>query len=355
MQTKRLAFFAAWIAGALLLPTGDLHAKTTAFTGTMKTQLDFSRTYTVDVGEPLQTLTLSIPMPQSGSIFSYAEDAGQSAVSSSIAPASEQDVVDAFGNTLHVIEFDGVPPGTITVHVANTGMTLSTNLAEALPASPMPVAVAGDDAIACLQPTEHVQSSSDSIRVLAQTITAGTTDEAGAARAISRWMLANIAYDAGGATVRTPALTTLANRKARCDGWANLYMALARASGIPARYAAGYWISPQISYTGTAPAVQQVASDHTHAWVELWFPGAGWVPYEPQQTAGFVDTHHLRVWQIPDSGLSVATLKFTADSVTRPNVTMKLISSFAGITDTLALVPAGVTDAADAKSLFTRK
>jgi len=358
MQNQLKKSRTVWAVGALLLlslTAMGAQAKTTAFTGTMKTKVDFNRTYTVEIADPLQTLTLSVPIPQSGSIFSYAVTASQAAVDSNLAPTSETDVTDNYGNALHVIEYDNPPPETLTVHVNITGILLAVDLSHALPAAPFPVVNVPDDAAAYLQPTEHVQSDSDTIRTLAQTITVGAKDESGAAKAISRWMLANIAYDAGGPTARTPALTTLADHKARCDGWGNLYLALARASGIPARYVGGYWITPQISYTGAPAAPSQIASDHTHTWIELWFPGAGWVPYEPQLTAGFVDTHHLRVWEVPDSGMTSKTLNFTADSETKPNVTLKLTSAFANLTDTLALTSAGVTDPADAKSLYIRK
>ncbi|MGI4788501.1 MAG: transglutaminase-like domain-containing protein [Janthinobacterium lividum] len=346
---------AACAAVFLLCCGTNAWAKTTTFTGTMKTQLDFNRTYTVDVGEPIQSLTLSIPMPQPGSVFSYAETAGQATIDSSIPPTSETDVIDNFGNALHIVEYDNVLPQTITVHVNITGIALAADLSQPIPLSPLPVAVVGDEANAYLQSTEHSQSDNEALCALAHTITAGTTDEAGAARSISRWMLANITCDAGGPTVRTPALTVLTDHKAKCDGWANLFMALARASGIPARYAAEYWISPQIAYTGVPSVPPQVASDHTHSWVELWYPGTGWVPYEPQMTAGFVDTHHLRVWQLPDSGDSVKTLKFTGTGQTKPDVSFKLTSAFVNIADTLALTPAGVTDPDDAKPLYTRK
>lgn len=353
MTQKTLA---AGIAGLLLLlPLASAHAKTVAFTGTMKTQADFGRTYTVDTADPLQTLTLSIPMPQEGSLFNYAETTGQPAIDSSVAPTRETDTTDNFGNVLHVMEYDNLPPGTLTVHVNITGIVLTSDLRVASPAAPFPVGAVSDDAAAYLQPTEHVQSDSDSIRTLAQTITAGSTDEVGAARAISRWMLANITYDTTGPTSRTPALTTLADRKAKCDGWANLFLALARASGIPARYTGGYWITPKVSYTGYPATAPQVAGDHTHTWVELWFPNVGWVPYEPQQTAGFVDTHHLRVWQVPDSGMTTQTINFTSGTMTKPAVSLKLISTFANITDTLSLTPAGTTDDAAPKLLFTRK
>lgn len=79
MHIKQKAL-AAGIAGSLLLlPLTSVHAKTVTFTKAMKTQVDFGRTYTVALTDPVQTLTLSIPMPQDGSLFSYTEKTGRTA------------------------------------------------------------------------------------------------------------------------------------------------------------------------------------------------------------------------------------------------------------------------------------
>ena len=206
MQIEHKTVVAVWTMGALLLlPLTGAHAKIVSFTGTMKTQADFGRTYIVDVGEPLKTLTLSIPVPQSGSIFGYEEKASQAAVDSSIPPTSERDITDSYGNNLHVLEYDNFPPGTLTVHVNIIGVTLTSDLDVPLPPASFPVNVDSDDAAACLRPTENSQSDSEAIRTLSQTITAGATDEASAALAISKWMIENIAYDTDGpSSVRTP-------------------------------------------------------------------------------------------------------------------------------------------------------
>lgn len=69
-------------------------------------------------------------------------------------------------------------------------------------------------------------------------------------------------------------------RKGYCDYYASAMVILARAAGVPARFAVGY-----------ASGIYNVKSDRflvseadAHSWVEIYFPNAGWVPFEP--TAG---------------------------------------------------------------------
>ncbi len=62
-----------------------------------------------------------------------------------------------------------------------------------------------------------------------------------------------------------------------CDYYASAMVILARAAGIPARYAMGY--APGIF--DPAGGRFLVRQSDAHAWPELYFPGLGWVEFEP--------------------------------------------------------------------------
>jgi len=66
-------------------------------------------------------------------------------------------------------------------------------------------------------------------------------------------------------------------KKGYCDYYATSMVVLARAAGIPARLAVGY-------ITGTYDAINAqyiVTEAEAHAWVEVYFPGYGWIKFEP--------------------------------------------------------------------------
>jgi transglutaminase-like putative cysteine protease len=65
-----------------------------------------------------------------------------------------------------------------------------------------------------------------------------------------------------------------------CDYYATAMVVLARAAGVPARYVAGY-ATGTYDYTKGQYVVTEA---NAHAWVEVYFPGYGWVEFEP--TAG---------------------------------------------------------------------
>jgi hypothetical protein len=80
-----------------------------------------------------------------------------------------------------------------------------------------------------------------------------------------------------------------------CDYYSTAMAVLARAAGIPARVALGYVSGSFDRTTG-----KYVVSDSSaHAWVEIYFPGLGWVEFEP--TAG-VDPIVRAAGETPEEG-----------------------------------------------------
>jgi transglutaminase-like putative cysteine protease len=62
-----------------------------------------------------------------------------------------------------------------------------------------------------------------------------------------------------------------------CDYYASAMVVLARAAGLPARLATGY-------LSGTYDEAEEaylVTEDQSHAWAEVYFPGHGWIEFEP--------------------------------------------------------------------------
>jgi transglutaminase-like putative cysteine protease len=76
----------------------------------------------------------------------------------------------------------------------------------------------------------------------------------------------------------------LRRRVGVCQDFAHLFIAAARAMGIPARYVSGY------IYSG----VGNVGTGASHAWAEALVPGRGWVGHDPTNPV-HVSDHHVRV------------------------------------------------------------
>ncbi len=86
--------------------------------------------------------------------------------------------------------------------------------------------------------------------------------------------------------VQTP-VQTLERGKGSCRDFALFMMEAARSVGLAARFISGYLYDPALD--GEQSDI--VGAGATHAWVELYLPGAGWVEFDP--TNGSYGGHNL--------------------------------------------------------------
>lgn len=108
---------------------------------------------------------------------------------------------------------------------------------------------------------------------LAQDAAGGVADAWEAARTIMGFIHREFAYDAAATTVNTHMIEVLQLRRGVCQDFAHLMAGMCRALKIPARYVSGYL------YNG--PADQLRGAQASHAWVEVFLPGHGWLGLDP--------------------------------------------------------------------------
>ena len=85
---------------------------------------------------------------------------------------------------------------------------------------------------------------------------------------------------------QTP-LETLERGSGSCRDYALLMMEAVRSLGFAARFVTGYLYNPAVD--GGASGTQGAGS--THAWLQVYLPGAGWIEYDP--TNGIVGGRNL--------------------------------------------------------------
>ncbi|MFB4165429.1 transglutaminaseTgpA domain-containing protein [Alteribacillus sp. JSM 102045] len=69
-----------------------------------------------------------------------------------------------------------------------------------------------------------------------------------------------------------------------CDNFSTSMAVMLRTLDIPTRWVKGFTEGEEIDHTGEE-TVYEVTNANAHSWVEVYFPGVGWVPFEP--TRGF--------------------------------------------------------------------
>ncbi|HEY1311546.1 MAG TPA: transglutaminase family protein [Pseudolabrys sp.] len=81
-------------------------------------------------------------------------------------------------------------------------------------------------------------------------------------------------------------IETLEKKSGTCRDFALLFIEAARSLGFGARFVSGYLYDPKLD---GAAAMQGAGS--THAWADVYLPGAGWVEYDP--TNGLIAGENL--------------------------------------------------------------
>ena len=151
-----------------------------------------------------------------------------------------------------------------------------------------------------LSPTNRTQSGDAEIQKAAQEAVAGAGTPFEKVARLAMFVNSHMQYDSSLVGQQKDARWVLDNGRGVCVEYSTLFIALARASGIPARYVTGYSYSDRFQgWMG-------------HAWAEAYV--GEWVPVDPTWfEAGSLDALHIEEGKYPELSTD-ATLSATVSS-----------------------------------------
>ena len=100
---------------------------------------------------------------------------------------------------------------------------------------------------------------------------------------LSRLIGETVTYEVGASETEWGAEEVLEAGKGVCQDHAHVFIAAARAMGVPARYVSGYLMMDD-----------RVAQEAMHAWAEAHVPGLGWVGFDVSNAIS-PDIRYVRV------------------------------------------------------------
>ena len=106
------------------------------------------------------------------------------------------------------------------------------------------------------------------------------------AYALMTWIYQEFRYVPGATTVSTHLVEAFALKQGVCQDFTHVMLGLCRAVNIPARYASGYL------YNG--PRDSLVGAQASHAWAEVYLPGAGWIGFDPTNNT-LADERYVKI------------------------------------------------------------
>ncbi|MDD5284843.1 MAG: transglutaminase domain-containing protein [Desulfuromonadaceae bacterium] len=280
------------VATALVLTAGSAYAKTLMLEGlldssiAMRQQMEFS----VDSGT-VKSFSFRFALPADFKSKSVSQTVDGLNLAMNPRPDSSTVEQDRFGNRFQKVSWvnTGNDIRINLSYIANVRSELSAMESR----TPFPIGkVSGSDAV-YLKSTEMVQSDSADIADLARKLTAGARNEYEAVSAITNHVTDAIKY-----TFNPPkydALYTLETKSGNCQNFAHLNIALLRSVGIPARIVGGITLKDSWKVPiDSRNSIVQSMGQGGHAWMEIYFPDLGWLPYDPQQSRQFTSSRHIK-------------------------------------------------------------
>jgi len=168
---------------------------------------------------------------------------------------------DGFGNLCHTLVNDELVDQVV---VDATGVVETTDVAGILPEEGiLPIKV-------YLRPTPLTRLDPAIRSFVAPLEKVVRANRLEGAHALSNALADRIVYEEGSTHVHSTASEVLQDGVGVCQDMAHIFIACARALGLPARYVSGYL------YTGNDTQTQ-VAS---HAWAAVWIEDLGWVSFD---------------------------------------------------------------------------
>jgi transglutaminase-like putative cysteine protease len=269
--------------------------------GTMASTVHYTTTRDIIVPNGTQKVVIQIPTVLNASLFAYS----QRVLSFSISYSRKPDEATATDGGITATWLN--PPPRLSYTIA-ANLTIDVQVAGLNSESQLPIRLNSSDQSASeyLAPSKYVQSNDSAIKKTAETLVSNAHYESAAVTSIMLWVRDYLKYDSS--VTNHDAAWTFYNKRGTCENYAQLSLALLRSVGIPARYVSGYLVGGDITVSSYLSTYGYSWNAGSHAWIEVYYPDIGWVPYEPQQTLGFVDDHHVRVSVGTDSSDVTDTL-----------------------------------------------
>lgn len=289
-----------WILLLTAVTVDPCRAKTLVIAGRLSSEVTVTQQITFSVDQKLSELSYRFPLPARVQVPSISQRLTDHRLSFDPQPVSVKDETDGYGNLYKVVTWKQLANDARATIVFTAAIDA---LLDPLAAkAPFPLTRVPEETRLYLKPSKLVQSEDREIIARAAELTAGAANQSAAVGAVLNFVADHIRYE-------TPpksydALFGLSSGTGNCQNFAHLACALLRASGIPARVAVGLTLKDKwkIPLDDHGSSLVQGMGEGLHAWIEVFYPGLGWLPYDPQQSKQFTSTRHIKYAHGPECG-----------------------------------------------------
>jgi hypothetical protein len=319
---------------------GTLHLK-----GSLSSTVDMTMTGAFSVGQA-HNLSWDLPAVVTTQVNGYTQQINAVSYTFSINPDSQQDLV-VNGAPIHRVTWNNPPANTTITVTEHVNTTITSALDKFSSTAAFPLTSLSGDATNWLAATPATTLPAAALAEV-KSLAAGKTTEKTVVTAVMNYVASTMSYSFTDHNSATDAFT---NHTGTCEAYANLAIAMLHELGIPAQAAFG-WVSAQpITLTGkhgtdTIQWSRPGTSGELHVWMNVYFPGTGWVSFDPQMEKFFVDPRHITYLVAKDaSNLSAGSFSATVTGNASPTGANLSDGSFEEVPGVSGTVTLGTTDA----------
>lgn len=285
MKTKIFIFVIFFI----LVTNG--YSKTLLLKGEMSSKIEVTQNVSFKINQPLKKLKYRFALPTNYDTPLTNQNIEKLDIKFSLNPIKIEDDKDNEGNIFKVAHFENIEKD---IDISLTYLIKKkNNLKEITFSDTFPVKDLTAIDQRYLKATKLVQSDDSRIKDIAKKLSEGTTNLYDIVNRVINYVSDNVKYTYN--PQKYDAVFTLETKSGNCQNIAHLSIALLRALNIPARIVGGITLKEQWKVPlGDEGYLVQSMGQGGHAWIEVYFPSFGWLPFDPQQTKNFVSTRHIK-------------------------------------------------------------
>jgi hypothetical protein len=284
---------------------GTSTSGTLVLRGNMSSTAALTMTGAFSVGHAAN-LDWDLPVQTSSRLNGYTQHIDSIAYRFNIRPDSSSDVtVD--GHPVRRFHWDAPPANKVIRVVESLHATISSNLSPFHSNAPYPLASLPPDAARYGQITPMTQLP-PAARSFVRRFASGHRTEQAVVDAAANWVAANTHYSTARLNGPYDAAWVFAHHEATCQGYDNLMAGILRSLGIPAQVQYGWVAATPLKLPGPDHGTSSIqwstpgSQGELHTWLNIYFPGSGWVPFDPQREKYFVDPRHIAFLTAQEAG-----------------------------------------------------
>jgi hypothetical protein len=266
--------------------------------GAMDANVTITMTGGFTVGQ-LAQLDWDLPLASNFNVGGYSEQVGNSFTFSE-QPTSSQDISYPTQPTMVPVRrfhWDSPHADTPITLTETLHLTVHSDLSPFKSTGPYPIATVPSEIKPYLGETDHLQLPAAANAIVSKLRSSGATEMA-VVQAVQDWVASNTVYQS---LPNQPfdATWVFNNHRGNCEGYDDLMSGILRQLGIPARTVFGWVSANPLSLPGPKKSTTSLAwsipgtQGELHTWMNVWFPDAGWVSFDPQEEKFFSDVRHL--------------------------------------------------------------